>query len=115
MNNYTYRARVIKVVDGDTIDCECDLPFYLKATQRFRLLGIDAPEMRGESREAGIRSKEYLKGLVEGKTCLLTSYKADSFGRWLADCMLTAELSGIDISDLSQHLIQAGYAKKYER
>ena len=44
---YEYRVKVIKVVDGDTVDVDIDLGFgvWLKK-QRIRLFGIDAPESR---------------------------------------------------------------------
>ena len=41
---YTYRARLVRCVDGDTIDVEIDLGFYLKANVRCRLTGVDTPE-----------------------------------------------------------------------
>lgn len=50
---YLYRAEVVSVVDGDTIDVDIDLGFYIWIKkQRIRLLDIDAPEMRGESKVA---------------------------------------------------------------
>ena len=42
---YLYRAVVVRVVDGDTIDVDIDLGFYVWIRkQRIRLIGIDAPE-----------------------------------------------------------------------
>ena len=39
---YTYRAEVVKVVDGDTIDVHIDLGFYVWIRfQRIHLFGID--------------------------------------------------------------------------
>ena len=44
---YEYRAKVIKVIDGDTIDVDIDLGFgVILAKQRIRLYGIDTPESR---------------------------------------------------------------------
>ena len=42
---YEYRARVIKVIDGDTVDVDIDLGFgvWLK-DERVRIMGIDTPE-----------------------------------------------------------------------
>ncbi len=41
---FRYRAKVVKVVDGDTIDVDIDLGFYtIIRDQRIRLKGIDAP------------------------------------------------------------------------
>ena len=44
---YHYKAKLVRVIDGDTIDVDIDLGFdvWLKR-QRVRLAGIDAPESR---------------------------------------------------------------------
>ncbi|GAG20500.1 unnamed protein product, partial [marine sediment metagenome] len=44
---YTYRAKLDRVVDGDTVDLFVDLGFNICIKDRFRLLGIDTPELRG--------------------------------------------------------------------
>ena len=41
---YQYKGRVVRVVDGDTMDAELDLGFGIKMTQRFRVDSFDAPE-----------------------------------------------------------------------
>jgi micrococcal nuclease len=43
---YEYRAKCVNVVDGDTVDLEIDLGFKTKVVERFRLYGIDTPEIR---------------------------------------------------------------------
>lgn len=43
---YQYSAKLQKVVDGDTVDLVVDLGFSINVTTRFRLDGIDAPEMK---------------------------------------------------------------------
>ena len=42
---YEYKAKLIKVVDGDTVDVDIDLGFgvWMKK-QRIRMYGIDTPE-----------------------------------------------------------------------
>ena len=41
---YEYKCRVIKVVDGDTIDVDIDLGFNITlSNQRIRLQGVDTP------------------------------------------------------------------------
>ena len=67
---YEYRCKVIKVVDGDTVDVDIDLGFGVVLTdERVRVMGIDTPESRtsdkvedifGEAAKA--RVKELLKG-----------------------------------------------------
>ena len=59
---YEYRVKkLIKVVDGDTIDVEIDLGFDISITQRVRLAGIDTPESRTRDlaeKELGLEVKD---------------------------------------------------------
>jgi micrococcal nuclease len=90
---YDYYATPVRVVDGDTVDMTIDLGFHMKATLRFRLLNADAPEHR----EPGwAECTEYTKQWLATHTGIkATTYKTDSFGRWLAH--VTAD-NGDDLS-----------------
>ena len=111
---YLYRAIVVRVIDGDTIDVDIDLGFYVwLKNQRIRLAGIDAPEMRGAERTQGRRSATYLRSMIEGKEIILKTIKgrdgADrrgKFGRWIGRVYL-------DGQDINRHMIEAGHAKPY--
>jgi micrococcal nuclease len=112
---YLYRAVVVNVVDGDTIDADIDLGFYVWIKkQRIRLLGIEAPEPKGATRPEGERATEFLKSLIDGKTIILRTVKGndggdrdDSFGRWLG----TVYLNGVDVN---AEMIDSGHAARYE-
>ena len=83
---FRYRAKVVKVVDGDTIDVDIDLGFYtMLRKQRIRPKGIDAPEPRGKERFAGLESKAWLKDEIEGKEIEIVTFKnaKGKYGRWL--------------------------------
>jgi micrococcal nuclease len=83
---YKYRAIVIRVIDGDTIDVDIDLGFFTVIhKQRIRLHGIDAPEVRGSERFSGLKSKSWLKQKIEGKEIELVTFKdaKGKYGRWL--------------------------------
>ena len=83
---YKYRATVIRVIHGDTIDVDIDLGFFTVIhKQRIRLHGIDAPEVRGSERFSGLESKEWLKHKIEGKEIELATFKdaKGKYGRWL--------------------------------
>lgn len=89
--SYIYSAKVLKVVDGDTLDLLVDLGFRLKQTIRVRLEGIDAFEttLRSgttpEQKELGIKAKKLLETFLLDTTVLIeTSMEIGSFGRWLA-------------------------------
>ena len=44
---YTYRAEIVRVVDGDTVDINIDLGFGVWLNdERVRLAGVDTPESR---------------------------------------------------------------------
>lgn len=65
---YHYRVKLLKVVDGDTVDVDVDLGFdvWLRK-QRIRLHGIDTPESRTRDREEkrfGIRAKQHLSHMI---------------------------------------------------
>ena len=53
---YQYSVKVVKVIDGDTIDVDIDLGFsVVLAKQRVRLHGIDTPESRTRDKEEKAR------------------------------------------------------------
>jgi micrococcal nuclease len=85
---YIYQAELIRVVDGDTVDLIIDLGFDTSRKERFRLYGIDAPEMRTkEGKEAKAWLWEVLQPLetIYVQTIQLsTKAKRDKYGRFLA-------------------------------
>ena len=106
---YEYQAHVVNVVDGDTFDAVLDLGFNVSTKQRFRMLGINAPETRTkdlDEKQAGLSSKEELKSLIDGKSVLLVSKGKDKYGRWLA----TVHYNGLNINE---HLLASGFVREY--
>ncbi len=85
---YCYRARVRRVVDGDTLDVEIDAGFDMYTHKRLRLLGVNTPEKKGATRDAGIAAMVFTKNWVAvdiGEWPLIVqTHKSDAFGRWLA-------------------------------
>ena len=71
---WTYRAKVIKVIDGDTVDVDIDLGFGIwQKNERVRIMGIDTPESRTRNKiekKFGLAAKAKLKSLL-GKTTVL--------------------------------------------
>jgi endonuclease YncB( thermonuclease family) len=74
---------------------------------RIRLYGINAPEKFGVQKSQGLRSKEYLKQLIEGKEICLETIKdkCDDFGRYLG----IAYFQGVNINE---KLVTEGYAQR---
>ena len=95
---YEYRCKIVKVVDGDTVDVDIDLGFgvWLKK-QRVRLYGIDTPESRTrdlEEKKFGLMSKNYLKDrLSEGAILKTRLDSKGKYGRILGE-FLVKENSG---------------------
>ena len=90
--NWTYAAKVNRVIDGDTIDVdiEWDIGFGVrcKTTQRLRLARINAPELRRgaeEEKQAGRDATKFLKALLLDEDVIIKTSKADSFGRYIAE------------------------------
>ena len=86
---YWYRAKCLRVVDGDTIDVLTDLGFRIGWEQRIRLYGIDTYELNDHDparRALAVKGKEFVAAKVEGKDVVLNSFKdrGDKYGRWLA-------------------------------
>lgn len=66
---YVYRCKILRVVDGDTIDVEIDLGFSVKVKERVRLANIDTPEMFGpNATPEGKAATEFVRQWVEEKT-----------------------------------------------
>lgn len=105
---YLYKAKVIKVYDGDTITVFTDLGFNIFLKSKLRLLDIDAPELRGAERESGLKTKEYLSNLIldESITIKTTKFKKGKYGRYLA----TIFLDGLNINS---HLLEMSLVKQY--
>lgn len=81
----------------------------LRERIRIRLLGIDAPEMRGEEKAAGQISAQWVRDeLASFDHVKIDMLKTDSFGRWLCD----VEYGGID---LALAMLNARQAKVYTR
>ena len=103
--------RLVRVIDGDTVEVDIDLGCGLIKRERVRMLGINAPEMRGKSRAAGEKSKEYLTRLLSPHVESLTLKTAKGrtrgkYGRFLA----TIWAGGIDVN---QTMVRDGYAVSY--
>ena len=92
---YEYRTKLVKVVDGDTVDVDIDLGFgvWLKK-ERVRIMGIDTPESRTRDKVEKVFGKaasKRLKELLGPNPVLRTQIARDGedmkgkFGRILGD------------------------------
>jgi micrococcal nuclease len=101
---YTYRGRVVYVVDGDTVDVQLDLGFHITHRLRVRLLGVYAPELR-RSDSSGHFARQWLEERIMGHDIVLVTEKdkTEKYGRYLA----TIFRDGVNICEA---IVAAGHA-----
>lgn len=113
---YEYRVKkMLKVVDGDTIDVDIDLGFDISLTKRVRLAGIDTPESRTSDKfekTLGLESKEYLKkNIQDAESIVIKTELPDStekYGRILGWIYINGSEKSIN-----EIMIENGYAWAY--
>ncbi len=106
---YTYRAQVRSIFDGDTIRADIDLGFgVILHDQKLRLFGINAPEVQGVNREAGLLARNALREKIAGMTVILKTHrdKQEKFGRWLAEVYLGE-------TNINRWLVDHNFAENY--
>ncbi|RMF03404.1 MAG: nuclease [Chloroflexi bacterium] len=112
---YHYRAVVQSVYDGDTctVDIDLGLGTWVRG-EKVRLHRINAPELRGSEREAGLRSRDFLRSQIDGKEVYIQTIKdrRGKYGRYIADIWLADEAGGwTNINDL---MVTEGFAEYHE-
>ena len=103
---YEYAAKLVRVVDGDTVLLDLDLGFHeWRIGQSYRLLRINAPEMNTVEGKA---AKAALEKFLEGKVLVAATQKSDNFGRYLTELRANTD-------NVSDWLVSSGLAayKKY--
>ena len=106
-----YRAQILRVIDGDTIEARIAIWLGQDVTSRVRLAGIDAPELSGgcpsEKAFAG-KSRDALAGLLEDRGAFLTEIKPDKFGG-----RVVAKLWNSRGEDIGAAMVESGMAVPY--
>jgi micrococcal nuclease len=121
---YIYKAELIRVVDGDTVELMIDLGFSQFTRQTMRLYGVDAPEMRFE---AGKAAKAWLWGALQPLETiyvqtiqLSTKAKRDKYGRFLAVLydrfpqagQIVAKPGSLPLYSVNLAMVDLGHAKE---
>ena len=111
-----YKVKILKIVDGDTVDVDIDLGFGIILTdERVRIMGIDTPESRTSDKVEkifGLASKHRLKELLNKEAILITYDDKNGedmkgkFGRILGDFKCGDRT-------VTEILIEEGHAVKY--
>ena len=128
---YTYKATVIRIVDGDSIRMSISVGFgcHLLGNDGrgmdIRLFGLDCPEARGGTpaqKAHGLLAKAYVEEhLKVGETYEITTHERGKFGRYLATIrlskrrtindMLVDALLGVPYHGQNKKEIQAAHEK----
>lgn len=104
---YNYRCKLLRVVDGDTVDLEVDLGLETYRRVKCRLYGLNAPE---KSTPEGKAAATWLtERMARVKTLYVETLKdrTEKFGRYLA---ILSDENGVVING---EILQAGHAKEY--
>ena len=113
--NYVYAAKLERVVDGDTYELMVDLGCSVWHKLTVRLLGVNTPETKGATREAGLAATEEARQWFADHPDLVIELRkepkqrVDAFRRYLA---LIYGMNGPEgqQSSLSEHLLATHHA-----
>lgn len=110
MTPYVYPARLVRVVDADTLVLSIDLGFHIRKQDFVRLYGVNAPEIFGaNASEAGKAAKQFVtEWLANATTLAIRSNKYDErekYGRILATIH-----KGGEVESLNDALVREGHA-----
>lgn len=112
---YTYKAILIRVIDGDTVDLEIDLGFDLSIRQRLKLYGVGTPDSRSadtSTKQKGLEAKQRLTELLPRQFKITTILnKRGKYGRVLGIIHLT-DKEGNDVN-VNELMVNEGHAVKY--
>ena len=109
-----YPAKLVKIVDGDTIDAIIDIGFDISIKKRIRLWGINAPETRSKDKnevKKGKKTKRRLKEILDlsdGKFNVIFHGRG-KFGRYLGEIYVEQYEESVN-----KTLINEGLAKEYK-
>ena len=108
---YYYKAKVERVVDGDTVEFSVDVGFNMHFKEKMRIAHYAAPETKGEESPLGLLAKQKLEELLpKDSFVLMRSHKIEKYGRWLAEVILDPDTKGT----LADYLISLGFGVKYD-
>jgi len=120
---YEYKCKVLRVVDGDTVDVDIDLGFGVWLhRERVRVMGIDTPESRTRDKvekKFGLAAKSHVKDMLPIGSIQILKTEVDKsgedakgkFGRILGDFLLDQDDGSV--KRLTEIMIEDGHAVPY--
>ena len=118
---YEYKAKLVRVVDGDTLDAMIDLGFDTWVKKRIRLADIDAYEARTrdkEEKKKGLAAKARVEEVLDrsNNEITLISLGVGKYGRCIGEAQVTKNYVRSDKyhgKSLNKMLVAEGHAKEY--
>jgi len=112
---YTYKAKLVRVINGDTLDIEIDLGFDLVTRQRLKLYGINTPDSKSpdiDTKQKGLDVKNRLIEVLPKEFTVTTILnKRGKYGRILGKVYI------VDDNDnkvcINELLVDEGHAIRY--
>lgn len=104
-------ARVLNVIDGDTLLVRARIWLGQEVETRVRLAGVDAPELKGpcaRERAMARQARELVAALVGDGSVTLRDVRHDKYGRRVA-----ARVANPDGVDLGDALLARGFVRAY--
>lgn len=105
-------AVVLQVIDGDTIDVRAQIWLRQAIETRVRLLGVDAPELRGKcdaEQRMAEAARDFVRARLAAGSVVLRELRFDKYGG-----RVLARVETADGEDLARALLAAGLARSYD-
>ena len=74
---YTYHAKLINVIDGDTLELDIDVGFSTSRQDKVRLARINSPEI---DTPAGKKAKRFIQQRLQGSHIIIETRKREKYG-----------------------------------
>jgi micrococcal nuclease len=112
---YEYKAELIRVIDGDTLELNIDLGFGIKFKERVRLAGINTPEIFSVKKESdeykkGMEAKIFVENMLRSKDIVIQTEKdkKGKYGRYIATIIVGGDIN------LNERLVTENLAEKVD-
>lgn len=107
---FEYNAKLVRLIDGDTMILDVDCGFNITVRERFRLSRVNAPELMSIS---GMQARTFVALQLQKATALkISSEKSrqEKFGRWLCELYFQTAETGDHWQSLNQLLLDTNHA-----
>lgn len=116
MKHRLYPAKLIRVIDGDTVKLDLDLGLDVHRSAKARLARITSPEIRGDAKGLGLAARhcamKWFRREEEGFALVCkTVRRGQFFGQWIAEVMLISEKENLNLAD---YMVEQGHARYTE-